>query len=290
MDSPQHTLRLGLAVALLAGALSLGVATREEFFRTYLEKHPEVAEEDLIDVAAGDALDRVLAVAHHPDLGVDPVSVDLFRIDGARAVPVEVARVLTETGAPGDLFMAVRQRCGEPVPGATTPVFGSWFYLPAGRLAAWSLQPYGPGCRREDPMVEASDHAVMRRVGEVVFRPLRRGHFRYGPMEYQEWDDAFGAPSTLAMISRLKASVAKETVDAHAHNRLAVGLFAIGERDEAVQALQRAAQLEPGWALPHRNLAVAHLHRGDLEAAALARRTADQIGRSAVGAGPPERR
>jgi hypothetical protein len=290
MNSPRRKTRFRLASALLAGAISLGASTQEEFFQGYLKEHPEVAEEDLIEVAVGDSVDRVLAVIHHPDLGVDPLSVDLSRIDGAGVVPVEVPRVARETAAPGDLFIAVRQRCGEAVSGAAKPAFGSWLYLPEGGLKAWSLQPYGPDCRREDPLVEASDHVAMRRVGEVVFRSLRRGHFRYGPLAYQEWDDAFGAPSTLTMISRLKASVAARPDDAHAHNRLAVGLFAVGERDAAVEALQRAAELEPGWALPHRNLAVAHLHRGDLAASALARQTADEIERAAVGGGPPERR
>jgi Flp pilus assembly protein TadD len=79
------------------------------------------------------------------------------------------------------------------------------------------------------------------------------------------------------MISRLETSVSTRPDDARVHNRLAVGLFAVGERDTAVEALRRAAELEPGWSLPHRNLAIAHLHRGDLAAAARAQRRADEI-------------
>jgi tetratricopeptide (TPR) repeat protein len=136
-------------------------------------------------------------------------------------------------------------------------------------------------------MVEASDHAAMQRVGQAVFRPLRRGSFRYGPLAYQEWDDAFAAPTQVAMVSRLKASVAARPDDAHAHNRLAVALFAVGEREAAIAALRRAAELEPGWSLPHRNLAIAHLRRGDFTAAAREQRRADEIDRIAVGSGPP---
>ena len=232
---------------------------------------PEVAEDDLIEVVTGDPLDRVLAVIHHPDLGLDPIAVDLFRIDGAAAIEVDVRETLAEPASAGDLFVAVRQRCRGGFPGPGEPAFGSWLYLSDGRLRAWSLQPFGADCRPEDPLVEASDHAVMRRVGQAVFRPLRRGIFRYGPLAYQQWDDAFAAPTPVAMISRLQTSVAARPGDAHAQNRLAVGLFAVGERDAAVEALRRAAELEPGWSLPHRNLAIAHLHRGDLAAAARAR-------------------
>jgi tetratricopeptide (TPR) repeat protein len=127
----------------------------------------------------------------------------------------------------------------------------------------------------------------MRRVGQAVFRPLRKGSFRYGPLAYQEWDDAFAAPTPVAMLSRLETSVTARADDAHAYNRLGVGLFAVGERERAVEALRRAAELAPGWSLPHRNLAAAHLRRGDLAAAAREHQRADEIDRTAVGAGPP---
>jgi Flp pilus assembly protein TadD len=130
----------------------------------------------------------------------------------------------------------------------------------------------------------------MRQVGQAVFRPLRRGNFRYGPLAYQTWDDAFAASNPAATTARLKTSAAARPGDAHAHNRLAVGLFAVGERDAAVEALRRAAELEPSWSLPHWNLAIAHLHRGDLAAAARAQERAAQIDRTAAKGEPPRSR
>ena len=135
-------------------------------------------------------------------------------------------------------------------------------------------------------MVEASDHAVMQRVGQAVFRPLRRGNFRYGPLAYQIWDDAFAAPNPVTMVARLETTAAARPRDAHAYNRLAVGQFAVGERDAAVETLGRAAELEPDWSLPYWNLAIAHLHRGDLAAAARAQQRAGEIDRIAAGAEP----
>jgi tetratricopeptide (TPR) repeat protein len=283
MESPQQVTQRRVAALLLASAITLAASGGEDFFRGYLEKHPGAAEDELIEVRTGDPADRALAVIHHPDLGLDPLAVDLFRIDGASTVELDLRETLAESAPAGDLFIAVRQRCRGGFPGPGEPAFGSWLYLPAGRLSAWSLQPFGVGCRPEDPLVEASDHAVMRRVGQAVFRPLRRGNFRYGPLAYQKWDDAFVAPTPGTMISLLKTSVADRPGDAHDHNRLAVGLFAVGERDAAVEALRRAAELEPGWSLPHRNLAIAYLHRGDLAAAARAQERADEIDQIAVG-------
>ena len=285
MVPPQQNIQPRMVALLLAGALALAASGEEDFFRGYLERHPGVGEDELLEVVAGDPADRALAVIHHPDLGMDPLAVDLFRIDGAGAREVAVGEILVEPASAGDLFIAVRQRCHAS--GAGEPAFSSWAYFSTGRLSAWSLQPFGAGCRPEDPLVEASDHAVMRRVGQAVFRPRQRGSFRYGPLAYQEWDDAFAAPTPVAMISRLNTAVAVRPGDARAHNRLAVGLFAIGERDAAVEALRHAAELEPGWSLPHRNLAVAHLHRGDLAAAAREREWADEIDRIAVGGGSP---
>ena len=144
----------------------------------------------------------------------------------------------------------------------------------------------GPLNSAADSPVEASDHAAMQRVGMAVFRPLRRGNFRYGPLAYQIWDDAFAAPTPVAMVARLETSAAARPADAHAHNRYAVGLFAVGHRDAAVEELGRAAELEPGWSLPHWNLAIAHLHRGDLQAAASAQQRAGEIDRIGAGAEP----
>lgn len=285
MQPPREDHHRRLVALLLASAIALAAAAEDDFFRSYLAGHPGVAEDDLIEVVAGDFLDRVLAVIHHPDLGVDPLGVDLFRIDGATAIEIDLRQTLARPGGGGDLFVAVRQRCREGFPGPGEAAFTSWLFLPAGRLTAWSLQPFGADCRPEDPWVEASDHAVMRQVGMAVFRPLRRGNFRYGPLAYQNWDDAFVAPTPVSMTSRLETSAATRPGDARVHNRLAVALFAVGERDAAVEALRRAAKLEPGWSLPHRNLAIAHLHRGDLAAAARAAERADQIdGIAAVGA------
>lgn len=276
-----------VAILLLASAVVLAASGPEDFFRSYLKEHPGVTEDELIEVAEGDPVDRVLAVIHHPDLGVNPLGLDLFRIDGAGTIELDLKEMRADPASAGALFVAVRQRCRGGFPGPEEPAFGSWLYLPAGRLSAWSLQPFGAGCRPEDPLVEASDHAAMRRVGQAVFRRLRRGSFRYGPLSYQEWDDAFAAPTPVAMLSRLNAAVTARPGDPHAHNRLAVGLFAIGERDAAVGALRRAAELEPGWSLPHRNLAIAHHRRGDLAAAASERERADEIDRTAIGAQPP---
>jgi Flp pilus assembly protein TadD len=87
------------------------------------------------------------------------------------------------------------------------------------------------------------------------------------------------------MLSHLRADASARPGDAHAQNRLAVALFATGEREAAVEALRRAAEIEPSWSLPHRNLAVAHLHQGDLVAAARARERADEIDRIARDSG-----
>jgi tetratricopeptide (TPR) repeat protein len=290
MVSPQRNNPPRVAALLLAGALALAASGEEDFFRAYLEKHPGLGEDELLEVMAGDPPDRVLAVIHHPDLGVDPLALDPLRIEGAGAIEVALGEILIEPASAGDIFIGVRQLCRESAPGAGEPAFSSWLYFSAGRLSAWSLQPFGAGCRPEDPLVEASDHAAMRQVGQAVFRSRQRGSFRYGPLAYREWDDAFAAPTPVAMISRLHTAVAARPGDARAHNRLAVGLFAVGERDAALDALRRAAELEPGWSLPHRNLAVAHLRRGDLAAAARERERADEIDRSAIGGGPPDPR
>jgi tetratricopeptide (TPR) repeat protein len=287
MESVRHDTQQRLLALLLAGWVALAASGEQEFFRAYLEKHPGVGEDDLIEVVAGDPLDRALAVIHHPGLGLDPRGVDLFRIDGAAAIELDLGETLARPAPAGDLFLAVRQRCHERIAGAGEPSFGSWLYLPSGRLGAWSLQPFGAGCRPEDPLVEASDHAAMQRVGQAVFRPLRRGSFRYGALAYQEWDDAFAASTPVAMLSRLRAAAAERPEDAHAHNRLAVALFAVGEREAALAALRRAAELEPGWSLPHRNLAIVHLLVGEFADASREQRRADEIDRIAVGSAPP---
>ena len=119
----------GVCVLLLSGLLGLPAAAETggaDPFRAYLESHPGTSEEDLLDVAPGDPLDRVLAVVHHPDLGVDPEETSLHRIDGVAleqvvwadgpvAGPVEVQcsahgapRAATVEGDAGDALVAVR--------------------------------------------------------------------------------------------------------------------------------------------------------------------------------------
>lgn len=282
MKSPQPDIQQRVAAILIAGAMTLAASVEVDFFRSYLEKHPGVAEDDLIALAPGDPIDRVLAVIHHPDLGVDPLSVELLRIDGAGSSAVDSREILARPAAAGNLFVSVRQRCRGGFPGPGEAAFGSWLYLSEGGLRAWSLQPFAADCRLEDPLVEASDHAVMRRVGQAVFRPLRRGNFRYGSLAYQQWDSAFAAPNPVAMVSHLRSVVTARPGDARAQNRLAVGLFAVGEQEAAMEALRHAAEIEPGWSLPHRNLAAVHLHRGDPVAAARARERAEELDRIAA--------
>jgi hypothetical protein len=267
----------GLGLALLL-ALLLGVAAAAtDPYLAYRSAHPEVGEDELLEVSAGDELERVLAVLHHPDAGFGPVTLDLWRVDreGATPVGLDAARSLPGSAA---LLGALRQRCPEAA--ARPPPFGSWFYLEDGRLAAWSLQPFTAACRREPALVEASDHRVMRVVGERLFRRTRRGEFRYGPLAYEEWSDAFAEPTRDAMLSRLQVDASEHSDDPQAQVRLAAGLYAVGERAGAVSALERAAALAPGWALPQRNLAVVHRQRGQLADADAAAGRADRLERA----------
>ena len=269
-------LAAGVAIAL---AVASG-ARADDPFRRYVETHPGIEEEDLLDLTAGDPPDRVLAVLYNPDLDVDPVQVTAFQIDGPTLLEVPLARAVGDA-APGSperpAFLAVRQRCSTPPEGAGEPVFSSWLLFREGRLRAWSLVPYDASCRPEDPLVEASRHEDMRLVGSVVFRRADVGEFRYGPLQYERWNDAFAAPTPAAMLSRLEAAAAADPADASAQNRLAVGLYALGERARALEVLEVAAARAPTWPLVHRNLAVAHLHRGNLSAARAARERADAL-------------
>jgi hypothetical protein len=262
----------GLGAALLLGL----AAAASDPYLAYRSAHPEVGEDELLEVSAGDDLERVLAVLHHPDAGFGPAALDLWRVDreGATPVSLDAAGTLPPGAA---LLGALRQRCPEAA--AKPPPFGSWFYLQEGRLVAWSLQPFAPGCRREPALVEASDHRLMRVVGERLFRRARRGEFRYGPLAYEEWSDAFAEPTRHAMLSRLQVDASEHPDDPQAQVRLAAGLYAVGERTGAVAALERAAALAPGWALPPRNLAVVHRQRGQLAAADAAATRADRLER-----------
>jgi tetratricopeptide (TPR) repeat protein len=278
---------LGLA---LGGAVP-GRADAADFFSRYLEAHPGVEEEDLLEVARGDLPARVLAVVHHPHLGVDPVAVASFEIDGPTLLPVSLERVWEGRASGLPAFVAVRQRCTRPPPGAEEPIFSSWFLFREGRLRAFSLEIYDERCVAEPSLVEAFDHDDMRLIGQSVFRRAGVGTFRYGSLLYERWDDAFADPTRDAMLSRLEAAARSEPEDAGALNRLAVGLYAAGERDRALELLKRAAALAPAWPLVHRNLAVAHLHRGDVAAARPVRERAEALasGEGASRPAPPRK-
>ncbi len=274
--------RIHRRIELLAavGLLVCGAAAVDPYL-AYRDANPEVGEEDLLDVQAGDSLERVLAVLHHPHAGFDTTAVRVWRNDGAGLAPVPLPEVLAAEERDGSLLAAVTQRCSRAPDGAGGPPFSSWFLLQRGRLRAWSLQAYGPDCRLEDPLVDASDHDAMREVGRALFARARKGPFRYGPLVYEEWDDAFASPTPESMLSRLQDAASARPHDAHAQNRLAVGRYATGERKVAVAALERAMHLAPSWPVPHRNLAVAYRQRGDLAAAAEARAQADWLLRTA---------
>jgi tetratricopeptide (TPR) repeat protein len=264
---------LALAWALAAPGVA---AAASDPFQTYRSWKPQVADEDLLAVAARDSVARVLAVVYNPDSGVAPRSVRITELGANGPVERAVEALAGEAGdtATGTFLVSVTQRCDGPAPPGRESV-GSWFYLPGNRLQAWQLQPYGPACRAEAPLFEASDHDAMRVVGEQLFRPARRGSFRYGALVYEEWNDAFGAATREATLSLLRAGMTGHERDARAYNRLAVGLYAAGETRDALAALHKAARLDPAWGVPHRNLSVIYLRLGDREGAARERELAE---------------
>jgi len=268
-------IRRALAVALVVGLPATAQASVDPF-HAYRAWKPGVADEELLEVAAGDSLARVLAVIYNPDAGVGPRRVRVSELAASGPVERDPESLAGEPGdsAKGTFLVSVTQSC-DASRGADSHALGSWFYLPRNRLQAWQLQPYAAGCRAESPLFEASDHEAMRVVGEALFRPARRGTFRYGALLYDEWDDAFGAATREAMLSLLRAGLAGHEHDARAYNRLAVGLYAAGETHDALAALRRAARFEPAWGLPHRNLSVIYLRLGDREAAARERQLAE---------------
>lgn len=276
-----------LALAPVASAAASADPT--DPYSLYRAAHPAVEEEDLLEVTLDDPPSRVLAVVHHPHLGVDPVQVNAFEIDGPTLLPTPLERVVEMRATTLPVFLGVRQRCTRPPPGAGEPIFSSWFFFREGRLRAFSLQPYDEQCLAEDPLVEAFDHDDMRLIGQSVFRRVEIGTFRYGPLLYERWDDAFAEPTREAMLSRLEAALRAQPEDPIALNRLAVGLYAVGKRERALELLEQAAVRASEWPLVHRNLAMAHLHRGDVAAARVARERAEALARSAaVGPSPPE--
>ncbi len=282
-------MRLRVASAV-AGVVALGLlasAAAADPYAAFRAAHPEVGEEDLLDVERGDGLAKVLAVLHHPESGFDPRELVIVRGDvpGVEEVSLEDA-LAAEPDAATPLVVAVAQRCTGP--SAAAPAFSSWFVVRPDGLRAWSLQAHAEDCSAEAELFQASDHGAMRLVGEKLFARVRRGPFRYGALRYETWDEAFASPRPESMLSRLQATARARPHDAHAQNRLAVGHYARGEREAALAALERATRLDPGWPTPHRNLAVAHRQAGDLAAAARETEQAERLSAtSAVGSPPP---
>lgn len=274
-------------VALLALVVRAADAVPEDPFQAYRSAHPDVPDEDLLEVSAGDPVSRVLAVIHHPDSGIGPREVRALEVvmGGVEARPVAALSGASGDEAAGDYLLEVVQEC-ELRQGGAPARPTTWLYLEKNRLVAWQIQPYAKACRREAPLFEASDHDAMRVVGRQLFRAVGQGSFRYGALLYERWADAFEAPSRDAMVSLLRAEAAERPRDARALNRLAVGLYASGDRDGALETLRRAAELEPGWPVVHRNLAAVYFQRGDRTAAEREARLAETP-RGEVGSGPP---
>jgi hypothetical protein len=267
----RRTLVALLLVAVLPVPAPAGVGDGDRL------RLPDLEAADLLDVSLGDSLARVLAVVHNEAVGAQPTRVRILELSGHDPLEVPDPGRDAETSR-RSFFVAVASACARPPRPGGAPDFDSWFFLPANALAAWSLQTYTGDCRPEPPLVETSDHEAMRVVGDRFFRRVGRGRFPYGPLRYEDWDDAFAAPSRKAALSLLQARAVARPRDARAQNRLAVALYAAGERDGAIQALRRAAELDPAWDLPHRNLAVVHQHRGETAAADHESRLADTIG------------
>ncbi len=231
---------------------------------------------EIDDLAPGDDLQRVLSFLRHPESGVGRarVRVRVLTADGVRELRLD------GTGAvpPADAYLVdLTQECDNRSASTGEAPFTSWLFLPGNRLAAWDVQVYAPDCQPEPRLFEASDHDVMRRVGQTLFRPARSGRFRYGTLVYTQWDDAFAAPTREATLSLLKKRALEHPGSGRAQNALAVGLYAAGERDAALAALARAVQLAPDWDVPHDNLAIAHRQRGDLSAAEREARLAEAL-------------
>jgi len=247
-------------VALCAAALLCGPATAGVTH--------ERAEAEPVEFAAGDDLQQVLAFLRHPESGIDPthMRVQILSATGATTLPPESIAAGKSDFPPASYLVDLAQKCDTPG-SEESKAFTSWLFLPDGRLAAWDVQTYGPGCRAEPRLFETSDHEAMRRVGRALFRPARVGRFRYGALIYTTWDDAFAAPTREATLSLLRKQVVEQPASARAQNHLAVGLYTAGQRDAAIEALGHAAQLAPDWDLPHENLALALRQRGELAAA-----------------------
>jgi len=252
----------------------------------YLASHPEVQAEDLLMVGFGDSLERVLAVLDQPEAGARSSHLRLLEVVHSVSRPLGLDSPAARNPAPeAALILSVSTRCPGNPAGTSATAVDSWFHLRGGRLVAWSFQPYSADCQPETPLFHASDHGAMQVVGEHLFRPAGRGRFRYGPLRYERWDNAFAAPSREAMLSLLRSRA--RPGDARSYNRLAVGLHGAGDRAGALVALEEAARIDPTWGLPHANLAVVYLQRGDLGAARSAAARAESLAVPPVGSGPP---
>jgi len=208
---------------------------------------------------------------------------------GATALPPESLAPGKSEFPLATYLVDITQKCDSPVVSEEGKAFTSWFYLPGGQLAAWDVQTYGPGCRLEPRLFETSDHEAMRSVGRALFRPAGRGRFRYGALRYRSWDDAFGAPTREATLSLLRKQGLEQPTSARAQNDLAVGLYAAGQRDAAIETLGHAAQLASEWDLPHENLALALRERGDRTGAEREAQLAETLRKGQIGSGPGAR-
>ena len=268
--------------ALCAGVLICGPAAGAQLH--------ERGDAEPVEFMAGDDLQHVLAFLRHPESGIGATHLRVQVLSATGATPLPSERFAPGKGdfPPAAYLLDVTQKCdhaGTSEEGA----FTSWFYLPDDRLAAWDVQTYGPACRAEPRLFETSDHEAMRSVGRALFRPARVGRFRYGALLYSSWDDAFAAPTREATLSLLRKQVQKQPTSGRAQNDLAVGLYADGQRDAAIEALGHAAQLAPDWYLPHENLALALRERGELAAAERESQLAETLRKPAVGTGPGAR-
>lgn len=235
----------------------------------FLEANPGVRGEDLVVVASGDRVDRVLAVLHNPESGLAAQGVRVVALDGNVQTDRGPEELAGPAGASASetFLVLVTQECDDRQPPPRMRP-GGWLLLRANRLAAWDVPVYGPDCRVQGEQVEASDHEAMRQVGEAHFRRLGRGRFRYGTLRYDAWDDAFAAPTREATLSLLRAHAVAAPEDGAAQNRLAVALYAAGERDAALERLRRASRLQARGADAHRNLAAVYRQRGQKDEAA----------------------
>ncbi|MCC6639551.1 MAG: hypothetical protein IT386_00130 [Deltaproteobacteria bacterium] len=259
---------LALVVLLAAGDAGADEAPEPDPLHVFLDEHPGMRGEELIDVAAGDGIDRVLAVVHNTESGLVVRALRVSEVAGSVAIERTPQQLAGRAGAEarGSYLVLLTQDCDERQPPPRMRP-GSWLFLRANRLIAWDLVTYAEDCRPREERFEASDHDAMRVVGEDLFRTVGRGRFRYGALRYDAFEPAFVAPTREATLSLLRARAASAPSDAAVQNRLAVALYASGDRDGALHRLERAAALDPSAPDPHRNLATVYRQRGDRVAA-----------------------